>query len=192
MSEGMAGEITLLLQAAKTGQPGAVDRLFSRVYDELRKIASNRINAIGNWAAAPTTVVNEVYLRLFKKVNPSWEDRRHFFWAASRAMRDILVERARRDQAVRHGGGKKRLELHEDMAATSGAPDLMDLNEALNQLEILHPIPYKVVDLKFFGGLNRDQIAEILDISPSAVWREWCFARAWLLQRIGDKDIGGE
>ncbi len=185
-----AGDITLLLQAAKTGQPGAVDRLFSHVYDELRKIASNRITVSGNWSAAPTTVVNEVYIRLFKKENPTWEDQRHFFWAASRAMHDVLVERARSDQTIRRGGGRKRVELHEDMATTSEPPNLMDLNEALEQLEKTHPRSHQVVFLQFFAGLNREQIAEMLEMSPSAVWREWSFARAWLLERMGGTDLG--
>lgn len=180
MSQDPTGEITVLLHAAKAGQPGALDRLFSLVYEELRKIAKSRIDGGNQWAAEPTTLVHEVYLRLFKQNHASWEDRHHFFWAAARAMRDILVERARRESAAKRGGGRKRIELREDMASTSETPDLIDLNEALSQLEAVHPKSAEVVTLQFFAGLNRDQIAEVLNISPAAVWREWSFARAWL------------
>jgi RNA polymerase sigma-70 factor, ECF subfamily len=184
MSQDSVGEITSLLQAAKSGQPGAVDRLFSLVYDELRKIAKNRISACGHWTSEPTTVVNEAYLRLFKKENPTWEDRHHFFWAAARAMRDILVERARRDRTISRGAGRKKVELHDDMATISEPPDLIDLNEALTKLGVEHPESFEIVMLYFFAGLTQDDIAKLLNVSRSKVCHEWLFARAWLLSEI--------
>jgi RNA polymerase sigma factor (TIGR02999 family) len=192
MSNDPSGEITVLLQAAKAGQPGALDRLFSLVYDELRKIAKNRVDANNQWASEPTTLVHEAYLRLVKRDQTSWVDRHHFFWAAARAMRDILVERARRECAAKRGGGRNRIELNEDMVFGTEAPDLIDLNEALLRLEAVHPRSAEVVALQFFAGLNREQIAEILNISPSAVWREWSFARAWLLSQLDDSNSKNE
>lgn len=185
MSSDPCGEITMLLQAAKVGHPGAIDRLFSLVYDELRKIARNRIDGNNQWIAEPTTLVHEAYLRLVNREQLSCQDRHHFFWAAARAMRDILVERARRDGAAKRGGGRNRVELQEDMVVSPELPDLMDLNEALSRLELVHPKSAEVVTLQFFAGLTREEIAEILGVSPSAVWREWSFARAWLRGQLG-------
>ncbi len=187
MSSDPCGEITMLLQAAKVGHPGAIDRLFSLVYDELRKIARNRINGNNQWIAESTTLVHEAYLRLVNREQLTCQDRHHFFWAAARAMRDILVERARRDGAAKRGGGRNRVELQEDMVASPELPDLLDLNEALSRLELIHPKSAEVVTLQFFAGLSRDEIAEILGVSTSAVWREWSFARAWLRDQLGDQ-----
>jgi RNA polymerase sigma factor (TIGR02999 family) len=99
-------------------------------------------------------------------------------------MRDILVERARHDAAAKRGGGHKRLELHEDLLSVSSSPDLTDLNDALERLALVHPNAAQIIELKFFAGLNREQIAELMNISPSAVWREWSFARAWLSNEL--------
>jgi RNA polymerase sigma-70 factor, ECF subfamily len=178
-----AGEITRLLHAAKAGNSAALEQLFSLVYDELRQMAKNRIGG-SNWATEPTTLVHEAYLRLFKSEQVTWQDRHHFFWAAARAMRDILVDRVRRAQALKHGGGKKQLQLSDEMTATDEPPDLIDLNDALMKLEAEHPLCAKIISLRFFTGLSREQIAEILELSPSAVWREWAFARAWLMAAL--------
>ena len=178
------GEITSILEAAKNGQPGATQRLFSLVYDELKKIAKNRISAGNNWATHTTTLVHETYLRMVKDDDASWANRHHFFWAAARAMRDILVERARRDGAAKRGGGHKRVDLDEGMLSDSNSPDLLDLNDALERLTVEHPKAVKIVELKYFAGLNREQIAKLMGMSEATVWREWSFARAWLANEL--------
>ena len=188
MTPNSSGEITSILEALKAGRTGASQQLFSLVYDELKVIAKNRIEAGNNWSAQTTTLVHETYLRLVKKEETSWSDRHHFFWAAARAMRDILVERARRDRAEKRGGKFKRVDLDDKMATESSPPDLIDLNEALERMALLHPDEAKIVELKYFAGLSRDQIGEILEISPSAAWRKWAFARAWLANELDAKD----
>lgn len=184
MSRTSKGEITSIIELAKAGVPGATQRLFSFVYDELKKIARNRLSAGEHWATQTTTLVHETYLRMVKGDDASWANRHHFFWAAARAMRDILVERARHDAAAKRGGGHKRVELGEDLFRVSESTDLLDLADALDRLELLHPVAAQIVQLKYFAGLNREQIAELLDMSPAAVWRQWSFARAWLATEL--------
>lgn len=179
MQEGQVGDVTTLLRAVSHGLPGAADRLFALVYDELRGLARGCANGHGV-RGEPTTLVNEAYLRLFGRGEPNWENRRHFFFAASRAMRDILVDRVRRETAQKRGGGDRTLSLPEDIPAAAQPVDLLALNEALTRLETSHPEAAHVVTLRFFGGLTREQIARVMGISESAVWREWEFAKAWL------------
>lgn len=181
-------ELTALLGEIRSGLPGAPDRLFQRVYDELRAVASARVGPAAG--VDPTTLVHESYLRLFGKTNPSWENRHHFFWAAARAMRDLLVERARRNGAVKRGGDRRREPFDEDLCAASEGVDLVSLNEALERLERTHGLAARVVFLRFFAGLARGQIAELLGLSPAAVWREWNFAKAWLLTEMGRRGAG--
>jgi RNA polymerase sigma factor (TIGR02999 family) len=192
MSLAPVGDITILLQAVKDGDPTALDRLFTLVYDELKKIAKTRMSAAGQTTSDPTTLVNEAYLRLINREETSWQDRHHFFWTAARAMRDILVERARREGSAKRGGGRQRLELHEEMLVSAEPPDLLDLHEALAKLEVAHPKSAEIVILQFFAGLNREQIAEVLNVSPSSVWREWSFARAWLLDQLEQQNTPEE
>jgi RNA polymerase sigma factor (TIGR02999 family) len=177
-------EIASILDAANKGQPGATHRLFSLVYDELKKIAKNRISSGNCWSTQTTTLVHEAYLRMIKKDEVSWSSHHHFFWAAARAMRDILVERARHDAASKRGGKLKQIELHDDMVSTPESPDLLDLHEALTRLEKEFPLAAKVVELKHFAGLTREHIGDMMSLSPSAVWREWTFAKAWLSNEL--------
>lgn len=178
-----SGEVTLLLQALKAGRPGAEQDLLSRVYAELRSIARNRI---GSAESDPTTLVHEAYVRMFGREDASWENRRHFYWAASRAMRDILVERARAARTLKRGGDRRAIELEDShgQAVSIEADDLLTLHEVLERLESVHPLSARVVTLRFFGGLSREEIAEDTGLSPAAVWREWEFAKAWLYRKM--------
>lgn len=180
-------ELTALLGEIRTGMPGAPDRLFERVYEELRAVASARVGP--GLGMDPTTLVHESYLRLFGRANPSWENRHHFFWAAARAMRDLMVERARRDGAIKRGGGRRREPFDDELCVASEGIDLVSLNEALEKLERTHEAASRIVFLRFFAGLTREQVAELLGLSPAAVWREWNFAKAWLLTEMSR---GGE
>lgn len=185
MTRELNEEITSILEAAKNGQPGATQRLFAVVYDELKKIARNRISAGNNWATHTTTLVHETYLRMVKDDEGLWANRHHFFWAAARAMRDILVERARRDGALKRGGDRKRVDLDEGLILDSNSLDLLELNDALERLAVEQPQAVKIIELKYFVGLKREEIAEIMRVSEATVWREWSFARAWLANELG-------
>ena len=178
-------DIAELLSAIQSGQEGAKQRLFSLVYRELKQLAKNRVSEGNQWSMQTTTLVHETYLRMVKNDDASWSNRHHFFWAAARAMRDILVERARYDAASKRGGSHKRVEYHEDSISDSqSAPDLIELNDALAKLFSLHLRAGQIVELKYFAGLSREEIADMLNISPATVWREWCFARAWLANEL--------
>jgi RNA polymerase sigma factor (TIGR02999 family) len=184
MTEDRAGDVTVLLKAVKEGLPGAPDRLMSLVYDELKHIAWNRAASAGTGSMEPTTLVHEAYLRMFAKADPAWENRHHFFWAAARAMRDILVERARRQGAEKRGGQRRRIELDDDLPQVTEAEDLLALTGAIRRLEAFHPDSAHLVILRFFAGLTREQVAEVTGMSASAVWRDWSFAKAWLLAEL--------
>lgn len=181
-----SGEITSILEAMKAGEVNASAQLFSLVYEELKLIAKNRIHG-ERWSTQTTALVHEAYLKLVKKQESSWSDRHHFFWAASRAMRDILVDRARREASVKRGGKLKRADLTEQLESDSTLPliDLLDLNDALERMSSIHPEAAKIVQLKYFAGLTHEQIADLLSLSRSAVWRQWEFARAWLANELG-------
>lgn len=185
MASKPSGEITRILDAARAGDPGATQRLFSLVYDELKKLAKNRVSSGNPWTPHTTTLVHETYLKMVKPEDASWANRHHFFWAAARAMRDIIVERARHDNAAKRGGDRTRIEFDEEMLSVSKPLDLIDLSDALDRLAEEHPTAARIVELKYFGGLSREEIAKLMDMSPSTAWRVWSFARAWLLNELG-------
>jgi RNA polymerase sigma factor (TIGR02999 family) len=188
MSQDAAGEVTVLLRAVKDGTPGAADRLMSLVYAQLKLIARNRVASAGRIALEPTTLVHEAYLRLFSNGELSWENRHHFFWAAARAMRDILVENARRQSAEKRGGDRQRLtldnELNLPVDPNDGANEFLTLDAALRRLEVEHPETARLVMLRFFTGLTRDQVCEVTGLKAAAVWRDWAFAKAWLMTEL--------
>lgn len=184
MAEDNPGDITILLRSVHEGSPGAADRLLSLVYQKLKQIARNRVREGGPSDIEPTTLVHEAYIKLFRKQDSTWENRHHFFWAAARAMRDILVDNARRRHADKRGGNRRHLSLDDECAGTEGAKDLLEIDEAMKRLEVVHPRAAQIVMLRFFAGLTREQIAEVTGVSASEVWREWNFAKAWLLAEV--------
>lgn len=177
-----SGTITILLHEVKAGTPGAADRLMAMVYEQLKHLARNRATSGGTMD--PTTLAHEAYLRLFGKGEQSWENRHHFFWAAARAMRDILVERSRQELAAKRGGGKRIISLDADIPDVSDPADMLAINDALKLFEVMHPLAARLVMLRFFAGLTREEVAEVSGLSEAAVWREWVFAKAWLLVEI--------
>lgn len=174
--------ITVLLHAIGNGDSEARGRLFEILYGELRGMARGEI-AKGPARATiqPTALVNEVYLRLLGRELPDWKNRRHFFFVAARAMRDVLVEQARAKAAARRGGDLRRADFSaiEPTLATP-AEDLLMLDDALSTLEQEDPRKADVVRLRFFAGLSEDEIAEALDVSKRTVSRAWSEARARL------------
>ncbi len=183
-------EVTRILRAIEQDDPQAADRLLPLVYDELRRLAAQRMaREKPGQTLQPTALVHEAYLRL---VGPGeerhWDNRGHFFAAAALAMRRILVEQARRKQRVRHGGGRKRIDLDEACSVVMPpADDLLALDEALTRLAARDPVRAQLVMLHFFAGLTMPEAAQILGISLSTAERNWRFARAWLYAELTDE-----
>lgn len=189
----MDGDITMLLREVEEDRPGARDRLVAIVYRELHAMATNRLGHADRRLMEPTTLVHETYMRLFGKDGKSWENRRHFFFVAAKVMRDVLVDRARRMSAQKRGGRRPHGPLTDDAISVEGeAFELLSLHDALDALEQAHPVPAKVVMLRFFAGLDRDQTGEIMGISAGAAWREWMFAKGWLLNRMNGRELRDE
>ena len=180
-------EVTRILSGIEAGDPHAAAQLLPLVYDELRKLAAQKLaqEQPGQTLQA-TALVHEAYIRLVDVDQVrNWNSRGHFFAAAAEAMRRILVESARRKRRSKHGGGWVRRPLDEiDAAAPEAADDLVDLDEALDQLAAKDPVKAKLVELRSFAGLTLDEAAKVLDISPSTADRHWAYARAWLYRRI--------
>lgn len=182
------GDVTRLLEAVRGKHPGAVDELVELVHGQLHAIAHHRLAGTPPWnALQPTALVHEAYLRLFVK-EPVWENRRHFFWAAGRAMRDILVDRARSELAAKRGGGHTIISLDNETAEIAqDAKELFDLDRHLDRLQREHPRAGEVVILRYFAGLTHDETANVMNISSATVRREWSFARAWLRCAIDEE-----
>lgn len=179
-------DITLILQAIGQGKEEASEELLPLVYDELRRLAAARMarEAAGQ-TLQPTALVHEAWLRLGKDVSRTWENRAHFFGAASQAMRRILIERARRKTRLRHGGEMEQLNM-EDLEVAEALPDekILLLDEALERLKVEDPETAQVVVLKFFGGLKNAEIVEITGTSDRTVRRQWIYAKTWLFNNI--------
>lgn len=184
-------DVTTLLDRAGQGDRVATAELFPLVYDELRRLSEQFLagEAVGH-TLQPTALVHEAYLRLVGPVETTWENRRHFFGAAARAIRRILTDHARSKHRIKRGGEQKRISLDDvDPSVGASEVDLLGLDEALRQLSEIDPQKANLVELKFYGGLSVEEIAKSLGVSESTVAREWRFARAWLhraLQRECD------
>jgi RNA polymerase sigma factor (TIGR02999 family) len=187
-------DVTRILSAIEAGDPRAAERLLPLVYDELRRLAAQKLarEKPGQTLQA-TALVHEAYLRLVDAEQAQrWENRRHFFAAAAEVMRRILIENARRKRAVRNGGGRTRVELDEaDLASHAEPDDLLDLDEALGVLLEEDPGAAELVRLRLFAGLSVEQAAEVLGISRAGAYQQWTYARAWLNARLrGDGGPG--
>jgi RNA polymerase sigma factor (TIGR02999 family) len=166
--------------------------LLPEVYAELRRLAAALTTRLRpGQTLQPTALVHEAYLRLVGRRDPGWEGRRHFFAAAARAMREILIEQARRKRSLKHGGGARRVELSDGLALIEPpADDLLALDEAMGQLQAERPHLAEVVLLRYYTGLSVEETADVVGRSVSTVTREWRFARAWLAGRVELRDEG--
>ncbi len=178
--------VTQLLTEWSHGDDAALAELTPLVYQELRCLAHHFMEGQRpDHTLQTTALVNEAYLRLADQTNPSWQNRAHFFAVAARAMRQIVVDYARSQQSQKRGGGLLRIELDEAaIVSPEQSKEIVDLHEALERLATLDSRKAQVVELKYFGGLNYDEMAEVLKISPVTVRRDWEFARLWLYTEL--------
>jgi RNA polymerase sigma factor (TIGR02999 family) len=179
-------EVTVILEAIQKGDPRAAEELLPLVYEELRKLAASKLaQQPPNQTLQPTALVHEAYLRLLGDGHRSWQDRRHFFAAAADAMRHLLVDRARRKAAMRHGGGWHRVDLDNVVLATKTTDEnILLIDEALEKLMAHDPGAAELVKLRFFAGLTFPQAAQVLGLSERTAKRSWAYARAWLFKEI--------
>jgi RNA polymerase sigma factor (TIGR02999 family) len=182
-----------VLEALRAGEQGAFDELFPMVYDELHGIAAReRRRWQGDETLNTTALVNEAYLKLVDQPDADWRSRAHFLAVASTAMRQILIDYAKKKRAAKRGGGRPHLALHDLEAAllrddgASGSRDevLLALDEALNRLERCEPRQARIVECRFFGGMSIEDTAAALGISPATVKRGWAMAQPWLYREL--------
>ncbi len=180
-------DITELLHRFQAGDEDAQSQLIDAVYGELRVIAARYMRREKeNHTLQTTALVNEAYLKLVNLKTSNWQDRAHFYAVASRVMRRILVDHARKHIAGKRGGGIDILPLNEAIVFTPGrSSQIVRLDDALTRLASTDERASKVIELRFFGGLSVEECAEVLGISPRTVKREWMFARAWLRAEFG-------
>lgn len=181
-----APEITQLLVAWGKGDETALDQLIPAVYGELRRIAGNfmrRQNA-GHTLQA-SALVNEAFLRLVDSNKVNWQSRTHFFAVSAQLMRRVLVDAARRRNSQKRGGDRLRITLDDRVdIGSEDETDLVALDEALTRLADLNPRHSRIVELRYFGGLTEEQVAEMLDVSARTIRRDWSVARAWLYREL--------
>lgn len=179
-------EITELLAEWRDGNQSALDELYPLVYDELRRLARRYMSRERKGHTLQTTaLIHEAYVRLVDQKNVQWANRSHFFAISAQIMRRILIDHARRHAYAKRGGGARQVSLEE---AATVVPDhseeLLRLDEALKSLAEMDPRRSQVVELRYFGGLNNEEIAGVLHISENTVTRDWNMARAWLYQQL--------
>ena len=183
--------ITQVLAAVSRNEAVAAEELLPLVYDELRRLARARLHRVGpGQTLQATALVHEAWLRVVGEEDPGWDCRAHFFGAAAKAMRNILVEQSRRKSSLKRGGDRLRLDdeligaLGTDMAMAR--PEMLVLDEALERLEKRDPVKGKIVELRFFTGLTMREVAEVMDLSLTRVETEWRFARSWLQNQVDE------
>jgi len=176
--------VTTLITAIEGGDRQAAEDLLPLLYDELRHLAHNWMAHEKPQTLQPTALVHEAYLRLVGNEDPGWEGRRHFFGAAARAMRRILIERARRQQQKKRGADYQLVGLDENISTLPTPVELLAVDECLHRLEAEDPKMVQAVELRFFAGLNETETAKVMGCSSRTVRRLWFAARAWLRREM--------
>lgn len=186
MGDELQHEVTQILRDWSGGDPNAPARLMPFVYDELRRLARAFLNKErGGHTLQPTALVNEAYLRLVDQTRVSWQNRSHFYGIAASMMRRVLIDHARAHAAEKRGGAHLRLSLDDvQLPLEQRAAAFVDLDEALERLARMDERKCKIVELRFFGGLSDEEIAEVLEISTRTVLRDWKTARLWLYREL--------
>lgn len=194
--------ITMLLQAAQSGERGDVDALVEALYQDMRRLAQSHLNSERrDHTLDPTALVHEAYVKLIEQHHTDWKDRLHFFAVASRIIRRILIDHARARLAAKRGGAGTRVSLTGhgeweeggDKAGEKSSEhelDVLALDEALGELAQLDEMQARIVELRYFGGCTVEEIADLLDIGKRSVDRHWQTARAWLFDRLGGEGRG--
>lgn len=182
-------EITELLEQWSDGNQTALDKLYPLVYEELRRLARSYMRRERKGHTLQTTaLINEAYVRMVGQKNVRWRNRTHFFAISAQIMRRILVDHARRYLYNKRGGGARQVSLDETMiVAADRSEEVIMLDEALSNLARMDPRRSRVVELRYFAGLNNEEIASVLNISENTVMRDWNLARAWLYQQLGGR-----
>ena len=182
-------EVTLLLKQVASGNQEAAARLIPLVYDELHRVARQRLRAERpDHTLQPTALVHEAYLKLVAQRNANWQSRAHFFAVASQLMRRVLVDYARGRLRAKRGGKQVKLPLDKVLIISRGRCDeLLALDESLERLSKLDDRQSRIVELRFFGGLSVDEVANVLGVSAKTVKREWSMAKAWLFGELRDR-----
>jgi RNA polymerase sigma factor (TIGR02999 family) len=183
---GLLSDVTRVLESIKSGDPQAAHELLPLVYGELRKLAASKMaRESPDQTLQPTALVHEAWLRLVGDANPEFQGRAHFFAAAAEAMRRILIDKARRKRAQRHGGDKQRVDMENVEIAAPGDDDqLMAVNDALDKLAATNLVQAEVVKLRYFVGMTNVETAEALGLSERTVQNYWNHARVWLFREI--------
>ena len=179
-------DVTFILESAQRGDHKATAELLPLVYGELRKLAAAKMaNEAPNQTLQPTALVHEAWLRLVGNDNPQFANRAHFFSAAAEAMRRILIDKARRKKAIRHGGDQQRVDIDSvDIAALADDEELLAVNDALDKLTAQNQVEAELVKLRYFVGMTLEEAAEVLRISARTADNYWAHARAWLFREI--------
>ncbi len=187
-------EVSQLLHAWSNGDKTALDKLMPLVYGELRQMAKRYMDRQQAGHTLQTTaLIHEAYLRLIDQSEAHWQNRAHFFSVAATAMRHILVDHARTQQAAKRGGAAQRVTLDEAAAVSvERAAELVALDDALESLAAFDQRKSRVVEMRYFGGLTVEETAEALQVSPETVARDWRLARTWLLRRLSNAAAGAE
>jgi RNA polymerase sigma factor (TIGR02999 family) len=182
-------DVTSILESIEHGDPKAADELLPLVYGELRKLAASKMaNEAPHQTLQPTALVHEAWLRLVGEANPKFENRAHFFAAAAEAMRRILIDKARRKRALRHGGDQQRVELEGvEIALPRDADELLAVNEALDKLGAQNKVEAELVKLRYFVGMTLVEASDVLGISARTADNYWAHARAWLYREFKAK-----
>ena len=186
MTDTPTPHITELLDKVSAGEARALDDLLTAVHGELRKQAARYLRRERqNHTLQPTALVNEAFLKLVDQRNVRWQNRAHFFGIAAQAMRRILIDHAKAQRRIKRGGVRQNVTLDEGMlAAESRSIDLLALDEVLTRLGSIDERQARVVELRFFGGLSVEEAAEVMDLSPATIKREWSMAKAWLFAQL--------
>jgi RNA polymerase sigma factor (TIGR02999 family) len=179
-------EITRLLSTA--GSEPDLETVFELLYPELKRLAQARLASLhSGQTLTPTVLVHEAYVKLIQADGLELQSRRHFFACAGRAMRNIIVDQLRSSNALKRGGDQVAITLTENIAGEDGMRSLLDLDQAMDELDRISPKQRELVEMKFFAGLSIREIAELMEISDRTAWREWQRARAFLHARVADR-----